>query len=1016
MKITDADYRLLFPSMQLATHFLEVGLPYLSNFLPSQKIHERFMALGIQPDVEMEDHETYNRNYCVSIKPEDQITGAELQQTREELDKIADFVTWRVHKTMLKDKGWLGITRLVPDEPEFDPWNDIKECDLVDEGKDDRRRLVIGIMQEYVDALRRYSTSSEPHLRARFLSAYTMAHEIGHVVWAQDFRSRLYSEFAMEPYVADDELAELGSAFMSRIFGGYDPNVLHVCDDMFQDTLVWKQSPQATWPKHRHLYIKQWAIGLPYIENLLNDKTWNDLRSQKDFLLAARRELTPDINSAASATSAQWHAHRGHPEWYNFTYAGRRPPANRQPNPNLQDRQWLEFQKDHAFTRRTECDREYERNEMRNRERFNEDTVPVAAFVDIDVDNLPERMIEDGVLGRSTIGGDSTGVTRVEVRYCVAGRKLDDSVKNTKKRPRSGDEDDEDDVERVKRQRGSSYDPEDDDEIAARNDDRNERFGDEDYDCRNIVELLNNKTPEAVTTLTIIGAFQYCFDYGIPWRLDLPEDDIGQREQLNIKKHRGQIERIRIFALNQAEIRFAGDPHAQVAIKQAKLDSIRFYDDLDVKEALKLRSLPHELADENLQRLQECFTADLNLEKDRVSKSADPGKDYVDFIDRPDEDPRDWDLIEQRRYQRINNLPSWGSPEICGLRIHRHQVEVSQGRPISRKRINCDSIGPVRRTDDDGVEVYAWNVDLHQTHVYDLRDALYRKALFPSQCTLQLYFGKDPNQLLKDSAWLSDYEKDGTVDWKDLWVVLTLGDPEPDIKVEVTKAVYQARGLLSIGLNGGRLRATAKGNLISVTDLSDDDDDDDGESSGTSTNAKISGNVAGRNPPSRRSRRRSKSQEDSDEDMAPFEAPAYLQRQLEIADDPSRKTITELMESIANREHTLTRALQSGGGHDAALRRNEKAMDVTSGAEILDNLTDVLEMEEERLEIIRYQNSDPEDRMRAAKVLADLAGIGVDIDIGEDNDWGLAPGGKGPSLMRDLYRALPTGKRSTPPP
>lgn len=175
--VSEDDYNLLLPSMQLASNLLRAGEDFLTFLVPSNRVHNR-----------LEGKRRDNPNAYVI--PPDRFDEAELRETREELKEIAKVVKWQLNDTMAKDKQWLGITRLVTEDkwgPR--PWTDLNvdavdssDQELVDQGLF-RRPLIIGIMKEYVDALKSLPNDSEARLRATFLAAITMAHEIAHAVW-----------------------------------------------------------------------------------------------------------------------------------------------------------------------------------------------------------------------------------------------------------------------------------------------------------------------------------------------------------------------------------------------------------------------------------------------------------------------------------------------------------------------------------------------------------------------------------------------------------------------------------------------------------------------------------------------------------------------------------------------------------------------------------------------------------------------------------------------------------------
>lgn len=1006
--------------MQLASHLLDVGMPYLTNFLPSQTLHDRFRKANVSSYLEHEDERRYRQEYCVRIRDVSQVTDANLQLAAQELEDIAEAITWKVNKTMLRDNRWIGITRCVPDKPEYQPWEgNISPEDIGEEDEDvrhlPRRPLILGIMQEYVDALKTHLPKTEPHLRARFLCGCTMAHEIGHAVYWQDFSSNRYNELGMEPYVGDDEVSELGSAFMSRIFGGLNPNVREICDDMFTTNLVWSQQAQKTWSRDRSLYRKQWAVELRYMEDILNQSVWDGIAAEKGTIAwstACRIRFTPNFKSVATATQAEFSLQTGRPEWMDYMFSGRRTPRVERPPVTRADVNWLAAQREATFTRRSGSEKAKEKARARRLGNPDE-SVPIANLVNIDMNNLPIRRIDDGVLGREA-GGPGLGsekTTRIEVRYRVDGPQRINGQNggqssSSKKRLRSGDENVEDDdygdtPNHAKRVRSSPYDPEDEVAVMARTDedDAKTRFGDEDYDCNNVADVLRNKTVEAVTALTVGGAFQYFIRNGISYDPDeLPDDFAGQQQRLGEISHRGMIERIRQFNFLRAEVRFKDDPHALVAIKEARLRALSDWDPKDVKDHTEMLFQRVEAHEENLNLIRAWYQADLNTYKEKVKQSAEPDREYVDF-DNSEDDPRDWAPEDLRAYCRREKLPYYGDTLTRQIRITRHQIEKATGQPISRKRINCDAEGPVKRTNADDIETYAWNVLLCYTRVEDVKSQLYKTALFPSDAIMHLYFGADRRRFLDDDEFLARYDRPG-VDWTDLWVVLTLGDSDPDLEVEQTKAVYQARNMLGPRGGGGTgsLRANRKGKIIDLT----------GEGDGGSGNG-----TRGRNLLAPKESLESKGKNPTSIGLNDDEPPAYMKRQAIIDEDPRKKTIGEMMSSVANTQARTARVLQPAGGIDASLRPNGALGKTSSGTELLDNIEDMEEEEEDRKDLVRYQNLDPDERRTQFPQPV------AQIDIADDDDGGLAPTlrpgrtlGSSGSHMRDIYRVLPQGKKA----
>jgi len=154
-------------------------------------------------------------------------TEEDLRNARANLDDIAECVTWQLNYEMQASLGRLGITRMV-DKPL--PWSEIAPQEIIENDEVlqkqglTRRLVIIGIMGEYLEGLRQWSPRTEPHIRARFLAAITMAHEVVHAVFHQEFRSLDYEPISgYEPYVGDNSWAELGFSFIAWILSGFNP-------------------------------------------------------------------------------------------------------------------------------------------------------------------------------------------------------------------------------------------------------------------------------------------------------------------------------------------------------------------------------------------------------------------------------------------------------------------------------------------------------------------------------------------------------------------------------------------------------------------------------------------------------------------------------------------------------------------------------------------------------------------------------------------------------------------------
>jgi hypothetical protein len=207
--------------MRLASYLLEVGMDFIASFAPSDNLHNDIAGRLSY----LEEYHVGDRQISLIKDPD----GQDLATAREELNDIANVVKWQINNEMWRNNQWLGLTRLT-NAPRLwageSPVEVHNSDNKLKKSGDTRRHIIIGIAGEYVDALKKFRVSSEEHLHARFQSAITMAHELGHTIWQQDFRA--LSLDMSEPYVEDENWAELGYSFISRIFHGHNPNICTV--------------------------------------------------------------------------------------------------------------------------------------------------------------------------------------------------------------------------------------------------------------------------------------------------------------------------------------------------------------------------------------------------------------------------------------------------------------------------------------------------------------------------------------------------------------------------------------------------------------------------------------------------------------------------------------------------------------------------------------------------------------------------------------------------------------------
>jgi hypothetical protein len=145
--------------MRLASNLIEVGMPWLANLLPADKIYRRSGNTSKSAD-------DFRTSPPEEIPFNEDVNAQSIQAAKNDLNEITESITWRMNYEMFSDtsfditKGeplqWQGITRLVDSGPSRpgEPWElthheDILAVDEIsqEEGKD-RRPLVIGTMGE----------------------------------------------------------------------------------------------------------------------------------------------------------------------------------------------------------------------------------------------------------------------------------------------------------------------------------------------------------------------------------------------------------------------------------------------------------------------------------------------------------------------------------------------------------------------------------------------------------------------------------------------------------------------------------------------------------------------------------------------------------------------------------------------------------------------------------------------------------------------------------------------------
>ncbi|KAK4178171.1 hypothetical protein QBC36DRAFT_377025 [Triangularia setosa] len=112
----------------------------------------------------------------------------------------------------------------------------------------------------------------EEYCRTAFMVAVTMLHELGHVVYWQDFRAM--NRRLSEPLYGGDLEMELGDSLIASIFGGWKPVLCNWTTEWhfnpaFNDGIAWYQC--LNWNYHRKR---------PSIAALFNNRSWQTQSSK----------------------------------------------------------------------------------------------------------------------------------------------------------------------------------------------------------------------------------------------------------------------------------------------------------------------------------------------------------------------------------------------------------------------------------------------------------------------------------------------------------------------------------------------------------------------------------------------------------------------------------------------------------------------------------------------------------------------------------------------------------------
>jgi hypothetical protein len=766
-EVKPEDLDLLKPSIQLASNIVRVGLPYIASFLPPRD--------GMFDDGEFYDQDGQRENLCPrEITLKDNPSENEVAAALESLENLAPFIRWQTNNEMFavsgeargednEALGWMGITRLV-DEPR--PWGIITEDMVVEADASSKtqglahRPLIIAIMGEYVKAIGNSPKGSEQRLRATFMAGITMAHEVGHAIFHQDFRS--YNPPTLEePYVGNDCSSELGISFIKWIFGGFHPDVAELKDHKLTDFaahLDWTEN-YCMGIERRPLYKTLYSISIPWIEEKLTQGWWDGLPSHElliDFSSKAKEGLKPvtdpKSNESATARLPEWLYSWmfGSAKWnydFNFRKRGYRPGDKVE---GLSEEEIAWAKANQAFAKHDAVFASKSPEELKQAQRIARmldhesaedeeeegfmrplDDDPRFGGVPASKDDIVELHIEDGVLEKDVHPPrekDETPLTRIIVRY------LPDEDTSAK-RPR--DDDDKQGRRPVKRAKVSTE----------------------------IKKFLEKSSPFSLAReMTRMEIHNLCASRKIPgytlvepneyWQQAHPDLDDGEEDLwVAVALSNDMIDTALVHL-------FPDDIDAKIKLKQTSLDSVQDWgwpqlrqfcesNGIDFRGAAgtaKVRDLVQDWKRAEIESLQ--------------AASDDQSQSLESQTDDLSANPEKWTLDELQNFCQQNDLPSTGTKTSLIIRTKRHKREQAKGVVHPRRPQH-------HRLDANGFEVYSFRAILAESTVGSLKSALFVAGNFHPSATLSLYFGGSIFKPLRDDEALLTYNTP-TPDWTTL--------------------------------------------------------------------------------------------------------------------------------------------------------------------------------------------------------------------------------------------------------
>lgn len=756
--MNDTEYKKLLPAMRLASNLIEVGMPYIANFLPADDLLEDAQFSEKREEVPVHGDHSHGK----------------IQSAKEALDEIADSVHWELDWNMYSVFGSWGMNFITEQEH---PYKKEEPFTILASDRDLARRCIwirpvtIVIARQYFDTISKVGENTEEYLRAIWHCGITLAHEIGHTILLHD--TRWFSPDCSEPYVGDNTFSELGLAFISWIFSGCNPETTKRgnLSYKFDAPLYWRKERQMT-DGNRDPYRVHYSISTQYLENLLSQSFWDEFRNAPDYSTRARGRIKPVLETGrpkpATAVAADfWVREKGKSFRKGRLDQGKRREKiatwknefrDRSERPELPLKNLSALELDLAFENQKIMNGRVPESD------FEQDESDLVLSDEESVDHIP--FIPPSGPPAPAEESDIHHL-RVEVAYTHRGWS------QPSKRPRDDDYDFDEDEENYKRLKSGhrvkvAYDT--DEEIL------------DDYDKTLEDELLEISVPFIESGYTRRQANEFCKVFGLREYDSIPGYLTWQKAHLNRQydDDRGKISQIRVFFLERLLEKHKRDKQAGLKIRQVIADSIYDWNLAELSQYCVDNGLLYD-ENENIYedlhaRIEDHMATEIASIKGYPGKEKSPTRDEDSDAEEDEPLRGDWDEIKFKDYFLEHELPVWGNINVWRERYYAYRYEQKHGSPRPR---NTSSIR--QKTGSNGAEIYSWLVNPPTRNILDLKSALYCTAVLPSTSVLHLsitmpYDAEEPDdKLLSDIPGVHE----------GLRFVMTVSEYEPPTKPEL---------------------------------------------------------------------------------------------------------------------------------------------------------------------------------------------------------------------------------------